>query len=303
MLLFSIGNNVARLACLALFLLSAPLSGLLAEENMAYARFVPERSDDLAFENDKVAFRVYGPALKEGVENNGIDCWLKRVDYPIIDKWYRQELEENKSYHQDWGEGYDPYKVGASLGAGSMAVWQNNNLVQPNVFRSYQIVENGPDRVVIELKYRYEKLNITEWKTITLERGSQLFQVSSKFTREGLPLQLDVAIGVTTHHGKAKTLVSPDHYFIAAWEKIDDSYVGTGVVLPKSIPAVFVDYADDASDEHALLVARTDPNGSIRYSAGFAWAKAGEITSLDAWKAYLEHYDSSSRAFGTSPAQ
>ena len=32
----------------------------------AYARLVPERKDDLAWENDKVAFRVYGPALRSG---------------------------------------------------------------------------------------------------------------------------------------------------------------------------------------------------------------------------------------------
>ncbi|MEY3896376.1 MAG: hypothetical protein RLZZ214_1896, partial [Verrucomicrobiota bacterium] len=45
----------------------------------AFARFVPERSDDFAWENDLVAFRTYGPALRPGPENSGIDCWFKRV--------------------------------------------------------------------------------------------------------------------------------------------------------------------------------------------------------------------------------
>ena len=46
------------------------------QETVTYARFVPERSDDFAFENDKVAFRIYGPALKNSGVNNGIDCIL-----------------------------------------------------------------------------------------------------------------------------------------------------------------------------------------------------------------------------------
>ena len=54
----------------------------------AYARLVPERKDDLAWENDKVAFRVYGPALRSGPEDSGIDVWCKRVARPVIDKWY-----------------------------------------------------------------------------------------------------------------------------------------------------------------------------------------------------------------------
>ena len=37
---------------------------VIAQEAMAFGRFVPEREDDFAWENDKVAFRVYGPNSK-----------------------------------------------------------------------------------------------------------------------------------------------------------------------------------------------------------------------------------------------
>lgn len=58
-----------------------------------YARFVPERTDDFAWENDRVAFRTYGPEAQRLVEerkpngtlSSGIDLWLKKVTYPIID--------------------------------------------------------------------------------------------------------------------------------------------------------------------------------------------------------------------------
>jgi hypothetical protein len=32
--------------------------------------------------------------LLDSAENNGVDCWPKRVDYPIIAKWYRQALDQ-----------------------------------------------------------------------------------------------------------------------------------------------------------------------------------------------------------------
>ena len=71
---------------------------LPANDGFAPSRFVPERKDDFAFENDKVAFRIYGPALKDSKENSGIDCWLKRVDYPTIDKWYLYQFSKLNPY-------------------------------------------------------------------------------------------------------------------------------------------------------------------------------------------------------------
>ena len=56
-------------------------------EVYCYSRFVPERTDDYAWENNKVAFRTYGPTaqkmiedkIKGGTFSSGIDGWLKRV--------------------------------------------------------------------------------------------------------------------------------------------------------------------------------------------------------------------------------
>jgi hypothetical protein len=91
----------------------------------AFARFVPERKDDFAWENDMIAFRAYGPSLRESGENAGVDCWLKRVDYPIINSWYKKHLEQDISYHQDHGEGLDNYHVGSSAGCGGTSLWLN----------------------------------------------------------------------------------------------------------------------------------------------------------------------------------
>ena len=41
---------------------------------MTYGRFVPERKDDFTWENNRSAFRVYGPALEAtGEISNGMD--------------------------------------------------------------------------------------------------------------------------------------------------------------------------------------------------------------------------------------
>src|SRR5690606_21827569 len=55
----------------------------------AYARYVPERFDDFAWENDVVTFRMYGKAL-EGKRDDaqGVDFWAKRTTDLVINAWY-----------------------------------------------------------------------------------------------------------------------------------------------------------------------------------------------------------------------
>lgn len=96
-------------------------------------------NSDFAWENDKVAFRTYGPACQKlfedgkpgGLISSGIDCWLKRVDYPIIDKWYKKN-EAGGSYHVDDGEGLDNYHVGTTRGCGGTAIIEDGKLVVDN---------------------------------------------------------------------------------------------------------------------------------------------------------------------------
>jgi hypothetical protein len=68
------------------------------------ARFVLPRKD-LAWENDRIAFRIYGSPLAGDVRN-GIDVWTKRVRALIVQKWYKEseEVRWAKTYHRS-GEG------------------------------------------------------------------------------------------------------------------------------------------------------------------------------------------------------
>lgn len=265
----------------------------------AAARFVPERMDDFAFENDKVAFRIYGPALRDSTENSGVDCWVKRVDYPIIDKWYAG-AEEGKSYHKDHGEGYDPYKVGDALGCGGLALWIDNKLVMSNVYRKYRVIKNGPDEAVFEIEYIWAGLpkQYRELRTFTLKAGSQLFKAQSQFYVDGKPAAVEVAIGVSTQSGKAKSLSSKKGSWVAAWQKYDDAGLGTGAIVLHGGKGKIIELAPKKKkgNSHVVMVTPTDDKGQITYYAGFGWERAGEITTEAQWIKYLNTYMSSHNA-------
>lgn len=263
-----------------------------AKDGLAACRFVLERKDDLAFENDKVAFRIYGPALKDSLEKSGIDCWLNRVDYPIIDKWYQGAIE-GKSYHKDRGEGYDPYSVNDSLGCGGLTPWMDGQMHFSNVFGESRILKNGPNEAVFEVKYDWEVLpqHFTEIRRSTLVTGSQLFKAKSQIFIDGKPAQGDVAVGVTTHNQKAIPYHGKDGTWVAAWETFDQSGLGTGVVLEDGSKAkTFTITSYDNDRSHVILGTPTDKNGRITYYGGFGWEKVGVITTAGDWRNYLNRF-------------
>ncbi|MDR1344588.1 MAG: DUF4861 domain-containing protein, partial [Tannerellaceae bacterium] len=73
----------------------------------------PQRMDDIAWENDRIAFRTYGPALQASGERAfGYDVWVKNVPYLVVEDRYYRELTDGVSYHADNGNGLDYYNVG-----------------------------------------------------------------------------------------------------------------------------------------------------------------------------------------------
>jgi hypothetical protein len=257
-----------------------------------WARFVPERKDDFAWENDLIAFRVYGPAIKDNGEgeDSGIDCWFKRVPYPIVDKWYEGELKNGKSYHTDRGEGYDAYAVGGSRGCGGLAIWKDGKMLRSGPYKTWKIISRDSAKSVFELNYEYKTSEgvIHEAKRITIELGKRLFDVTSTFTRDQKPVELDIAVGVTTHGGKATATLNPTQGWMSCWEKIDGSGVGTGVIIDPARVVEMREIKSDKKDEsHALLITRTDAAGQVSYSAGYGWQKAGVITTPELWRTYL----------------
>jgi len=280
------------------FVLSAAESKEESEqETRTYSRFVPERIDDYAWENDLVAFRTYGPEAQRLVEqgekggtlSSGLDCWLKRASYPVIDKWYKK-YTDGGSYHKDDGDGYDPYHVGASRGCGGIGVWINDSLYVSRNFISYRKIADGPLRNIFELTYApwmAENVSVRETKRITIDVGSQLYQVEGILTAAG-PVP-NYTIGITLHEKKGNVYADSATGVFSYWEPIDDSELGTAIVIdPRSLLGVR-DYRTHKKDLSHLYVI-TKPNKQVVYHAGYAWKKAGAILTADDWNSYLKQF-------------
>ncbi|HUX27321.1 MAG TPA: DUF4861 family protein, partial [Terracidiphilus sp.] len=163
--------------------------------SLVYGRVVPERMDDFAWENDKVAYRVYGPALQAtGEITSGIDVWSKRVPDLIINAWYNRDAEGQRmhnpalSYHKDQGQGLDSYEVGPTRGCGGTGLWQNGRLFVSKNYVSAEVISNGPIRFRFRLRYApwvADGVEVSEQKIVTLDAGSHLNRIESTFTFSG----------------------------------------------------------------------------------------------------------------------
>jgi hypothetical protein len=269
--------------------------------NTTYSRLVPERIDDYAWENDRVAFRTYGPKAQQitesgksgGTLTSGMDCWFKRVAYPVIDKWYKKNLDTAGYYHIDHGEGYDPYHVGNSRGCGGIGIWEEDSLYVSKNFVTYKTIATGPIRTVFELTYAPWSANgntINEKKIISLDLGSNLSRYEIHIQSDK-PLP-NVTIGITLHDQKGE--VKPDSIagWARYWEPIDDSELGTGIVIAPSRLTAIKEYRTTVKDQsHVLLVAK--PEDVVVYYAGFGWKKSGQYTSAAAWDQYLTNFSKS----------
>lgn len=279
-------------------LLLIAVASLVANESepSTFARFVPERLDDFAWENDLIAFRAYGPAARSRKEDAGIDCWLKRVEYPIVNKWYdlATRKEGKKSYHNDHGEGLDNYHVGSSAGCGGTGLWIDGKREGLEAYTSWEILEASTKQTVFVLTYEHEINGVAykEAKQITISLGTHVFKAESTFWKDGeLAVGLPVVVGVTTHDGKAKPLHAEDAHWVGAWEVLDGFGLGTGVIVDPAYtvtPEIIDSKKKDQS--HALLLTQTDANGRIVYYAGYAWEAAEYITTEDGWIGYLSSF-------------
>ena len=239
----------------------------------AFARYVPERLDDFAWENDVVGHRTYGPALaapappgsgKEVLETSGLDIWFK-------------------------GEGMDMYNVGRSRGAGGTGVWDGKQLYTSGNWAGWKMLANGPIRAVFELSYTAWNAGgtqVTETKRFTVDAGHQLDRIDSTFTFSG-PAALTVAVGLNKTPSDKKqepriALVKDEaNRALLQWvEQASNGAFGTAVVLPAS-----TGFAEDALND--LVLARVESGKPLRYWVGAAWDRAGRVTSRAAWQAYV----------------
>jgi hypothetical protein len=261
-----------------------------------YSRFVPERTDDYAWENNKVAFRTYGPIAQKMVEDkikggtltSGIDAWLKRVEYPVINKWYEKYTNGTGTYHKDTGEGLDNFHVGDSRGIGGVAVKIDTSYYFSKNFTTWKTITTGPIRTSFVLTYADWDAagnKITEVKHISLDYGSFLskFEIEVTGTKE-------LSTGITLHNNDGKTEGNTKQGWIDYWQPLDDSELGTGIVFPKKTMLSFEKYMNPKKELCNLYASLKVINNKVVYYTGFGWKKQGEFTTKEAWESYLGNY-------------
>lgn len=256
-----------------------------AVKSKTFARYVPERYDDFAWENDKIAFRMYGKALEGRPDDaQGLDIWAKRTDKLVIDEWYK-----TGDYHKDHGDGLDYYAVGMTLGAGDIAPYVDGHIVYSKHYREHQILDNGPLRTTFRLTYepwQVKGQEVAVTKTISLDAGSQLNKVEAVYQYNGgeeLPLVAGIAL---RKEGDGKLIKNPEKGIAAYWEPTHgaDGTLGVAVIGQKSLVNV------TEGEGQLLAHFSATANEPLVYYNGGAWDKAGKVVNAQEWELYLKAY-------------
>ncbi len=259
-----------------------------AKETKVMAREVPERADDFVFENNLIAGRIYGKALEGNPTSPGIDIWVKLPGTLVADTWYAGAMKDGSYYHRDHG-GKDCYKVAVSLGGGASVPFIDGKLCYaPTNYRSSEIVESTPDKVVFILRYpewdAAEGVKVSLEKKITVCADTYFSKVEDRYSFSGLET-LPVAAGIKLH-GDQETVKEEFEASdrIAIWEHAsdqsvepEDGMIGVAVFMPGARDVMVSEELD-----HGLLIGEVRSGVPLTYYFGSCWSK-GDVKSAADW--------------------
>lgn len=292
---------------------------------IACGRQYPERADDMAWENDKVGFRAYGPALQaRGERGFGYDLFPKRgTSEPVLETLYADELDslhwvkyrelaaqdKNKareylttfSYHWDHGYGMDCYAVGSTLGGGVAALLEEGEIVYPWCYDSYEILDNGPLRFTVRLTFKPTTVGsdtaVVERRLITLDAGSHLNR--TVVTYEGLSKAHPIVAGFALHNAEPVVVADVQEGYITYVDPTTgpnqgEIYVGAAfpVRLQKAGTVLFTpEEREQHSNAYGHLLGESvyEPDGQFLYYWGFGWSHS-DIKSDAAWNSYMKEF-------------
>jgi hypothetical protein len=256
-----------------------------------FARYIPERKDDFAWENDLAAYRMYGPLLANENPSNGVDLWLKRTDELIVDKFYHDDLNSGLSYHIDHGLGLDCYKVGYTLGAGGIAPYIDGKLYVGNYYSSQKMLDNGPLRSTFVLTYDSVLVGNTYYnQTITISTDAGALMNKAIVTYIGDPKEMELAAGIFLHDEKGLLIMEQGNGIISyaedAVSEIEKLPSGRNYVasyVPATVNNAFM------QDTHALLLSSYNAGDAFIYYFGGGWSKWGYETD-EKWFAAVKKF-------------
>ena len=252
---------------------------------LAYSRHVPERMDDYAYENNKVAGRIYGPAL-EFPRTFGSDIWLKCTDRLVINDWFKK-----MDYHHNYGEGMDCYKVGGTLGGGALVPYSDGEtFVIGDNWASVQHICDGPVRTKAEFAYNAFDVNGKQYsasRVIELDANSHFVKSVTAFHPVGHEADsLDLVLGAIQH----KVINRYDAINWIAFTEVASDTKQPEIDGNISVALIYdeAELADNSLKAlgdiagHAAIITREAANKPITVWTGSGWSHAG-IDTPDVW--------------------
>lgn len=291
---------------------------------LVYGRQYPERLDDIAWENDRAAYRAYGPALQRtGEKAYGYDVFTKSVEELVVEDRYKMELDSASrakiaelrkagkkeeaqnlqnsiSYHIDHGNGMDCYAVGPTLGGGTSALLADSAIVYPYCYKDYEILDNGPLRFTVKLTFNpltvKNDTNVVETRIIQLDKGSQLNKTTVSYANLSQPAPVAGGLVIHAASPEAYTYSAEDGYIAYADPttnaKADNGTVYVGAVFPAPLAEAKVQLFEKPVGDalgHVLGITNYEPNSDFVYYWGSGWSKYGFEKAED-WNNYLKTY-------------
>ena len=297
-------------------------------EVKAKGRLFTERQDEFGWENDCVAYRVYGHGGAVGY-----DFFNKSTPELMLDYWYASEQnQEMRSvsqqlrergyadladqvynafcYHIDHGKGMDCYTVGPTLGGGANALLkEDGSLFMPQCYKTFEILDQGPLRFTVRFTYPEQEFNgekVTETRTISLDAGSQFNRVIIAY--QGLSKPVKMAAGTVIHQSNPSAYVLSQENGYMGYEDLGDPSVYKakyrdefakqmgkiyiGLLFPeKDITTTYQQRENGIATGHILGISTYQPNMTYTYYFGSGWEKNPNtgFHSLTDWEAHLSH--------------
>ncbi len=298
------------LLCLAVLLSGCGRSSEKAGEAKVFGRIFTERCDDLAWENDLVGFRAYGPATQANGERvYGYDIFFKYPDKGLVlEQLYAPETDRatwarvdslkkidpaladeyiaSFSYHIDHGLGMDCYPVGPTLGAGVCALIDSTGeIVYPLCYSEAEIRENGPERFEVHLTFEPRKISgmdsVVEHRIISLEAGSHLNK--TRVWYDNLTDTAQFLIGVP-RRDDSPAIIEPEKRYVAYADPTDLRPGNTAILgiiydVPMEKYGEFYGHIGAAGTIH--------PGDTVYYRWGFTWP-GSDIKDMKGWTEYLD---------------
>ena len=279
-----------------------------------FARFVPERYDDFAWESDRIAHRAYGLALikAEHTISSGPDVWIKTYRNLMVNEMYA-----SGHYHMDNGDEMDDFRVGNSRGCGGLGIWDGTKLHVSSNYSHWKLITTGPIRSEFELTYdAWDAGNgrmVSETKRYSIDAGSYFTKAQSTFASEDKS-PLTVGVGLAERACPTNREESITHDLDAGWltywqpEDQPKGVIGDAIILAKGSVQVFTNDNPDLPDAklHAnvpqpthegyppirnqLAITQAEIGQPLTYYFGACWDRSGDFTNAVQWENYVKRF-------------